>query len=313
MRILFLDSPAFAKQDMIDAFTACGITCDLFFHEAYNDRQNVSYEEKFDAAVSRFSYDFVFSFNYFPILSNCCMKHHLKYISYVYDSPLVTLYSYTLINSCNYVFLFDKATYLEFHNAGIPTVYYLPLAANVSRLSAMKCPDALLPQVSSDACPYQPLPDGTESAAFVYANYFLCRKITSNERLSLLRLASDRFPLKLYTHHPSPLLPKAEYIGPVDYYDTMPYIFQHSRINLNITLKSIHSGIPLRCMDIMGSGGFLLTNYQEDFLDDFQPGVDLVFYESEDAERRQIAANCLGKMSESHTFVHRVNAMLNVI
>ena len=41
MRILFLDSPAFAKQDMIDAFTACGITCDLFFHEAYNDRQNV--------------------------------------------------------------------------------------------------------------------------------------------------------------------------------------------------------------------------------------------------------------------------------
>ena len=110
MRILFLDSPAFAKQDMIDAFTACGITCDLFFHEAYNDRQNVSYEEKFDAAVSRFSYDFVFSFNYFPILSNCCMKHHLKYISYVYDSPLVTLYSYTLINSCNYVFLFDNAT-----------------------------------------------------------------------------------------------------------------------------------------------------------------------------------------------------------
>lgn len=132
--------------------------------------------------------------------------------------------------------------------------------------------------------------------------------------------------VELYTHHPSSLLPKAEYIGPVDYYDTMPYIFQHSRINLNITLKSIHSGIPLRCMDIMGSGGFLLTNYQEDFLDDFQPGEDLVFYESEDdfldkityylshdAERRQIAANCLGKMSESHTFVHRVNAMLNVI
>ena len=47
-------------------------------------------------------------------------------------------------------FFFDKATYLKFHNAGIPTVYYLPLAANVSRLSAMKCPDALLPQVSSD-------------------------------------------------------------------------------------------------------------------------------------------------------------------
>lgn len=62
-------------------------------------------------------------------------------------------------------------------------------------------------------------------------------------------------------------------------------------------------------MDIMGSGGFLLSNYQEDFLDDFVPGEDFVFYESEDDfvhkidyylahdnERRQIIANCSGKM-----------------
>ena len=91
---------------------------------------------------------------------------------------------------------------------------------------------------------------------------------------------------------------------------------------MGVTISCTKTG---RTID-MGSGGFLLTNYQEDFLDDFQPGEDLVFYESEDdfldkityylshdAERSQIAANCLGKMSESHTFVHRVNAMLNVI
>ncbi len=242
------------------------------------------------------------------------MKHHLKYISYVYDSPLVTLYSYTLINSCNYVFLFDKATYLEFHNAGIPTVYYLPLAANVSRLSAMKCPDALLPQVSSDVSfvgslyneehnlfeRLNGLSDYTRgyldsimlAQQNVYGYFFwrICSRRLSSRiyrppaRTS--RFQTARNPLHLYMpttscagklhptsachccalpptafhsnciHHPSPLLPKAEYIGPVDYYDTMPYIFQHSRINLNITLKSIHSGIPLRCMDIMGSGGF---------------------------------------------------------
>ena len=85
MRILFLDSPAFAKQDMIDAFTACGITCDLFFHEAYNDRQNVSYEEKFDAAVSRFSYDFVFSFNYFPTTSQSAFVQYLAYVEFPAD------------------------------------------------------------------------------------------------------------------------------------------------------------------------------------------------------------------------------------
>ena len=34
MRILFLDSPAFAKQDMMDAFADCGIRYDLFFMTA---------------------------------------------------------------------------------------------------------------------------------------------------------------------------------------------------------------------------------------------------------------------------------------
>lgn len=174
--------------------------------------------------------------------------------------------------------------------------------------------------------PYQPMSDGTESAAYVYANYFLCRKITSNERLSLLKSASENFPLKLYTHKPSEELSNAIFMGPVDYYDTMPLVFKHSLINLNITLKSIQTGIPLRCMDIMGSGGFLLTNFQSDLLDFFVPGEDFAFYESKtdfidkiryylshEKERTQMIANCTGKMLENHTFVHRVHRILDVI
>lgn len=385
MKILFLDSPAFAKQDMMDAFTLCGIQCDLFFHEDYQERCSKAFDEAFFIAAENGSYDFVFSFNYFPVLSNCCQKYGIPYVSYTYDSPLVALYSCTLINSCNYVFLFDKATYLFFRNAGITTVHYLPLAANVSRLTSISCPETIAEKLSSDVSfvgslyneehnfyerldgisdftrgyldaimaaqqkiygsfiledlltppiledlqrciPYEPMADGTESAAYVYANYFLCRKITSNERLSLLRSASEHFRLKLYTHRCPPELPRAEYIGAVDYYDTMPLVFSHSLINLNITLKSIQTGIPLRCMDIMGSGGFLLSNFQSGFLDLFVPGEDFAYYESEDdfrskiayylshdSERRQITANCLGKMSEQHTFKHRVHAILNTL
>lgn len=385
MKILFLDSPAFAKQDMIDAFTESGIQCDLFFHEAYKDRVNPNFDKAFFDSVEKTHYDFVFSFNYHPILSNCCQKHGLKYVSYVYDSPQVALYSYTLINSCNYVFLFDSATYYTFKNAGINTVYYLPLAANVKRLHSMRCPENLKEILSSDvsfvgslyneehnlferlsglpeftkgyldaimqaqqkvygqffledlltpdilkelqtACPYTPLSDGTETDAYIYANYFLCRKITSQERLSLLGKASEQFQLKLFTHQPSKELKKATFVGPIDYYGTMPYVFQYSNINLNISLKSIHTGIPLRCMDIMGSGGFLLTNFQSDLLEHFVPDEDFVFYENEDdfcnkisyylsheSNRKQIIANCLGKMSENHTFVHRVQTILNTI
>ena len=253
MKILFLNSPAFAKQDMLDAFTACNIQYDLFFHNDYHERQSPAFEVAFLAALEKCNYDFVFSFNYFPIISRCCQKKNTKYVSYVYDSPLVALYSCTLINSCNYVFLFDKATYLTFHDAGIPTVYYLPLAANVKRLTSLVCPDSLREQISSDisfvgslynedhnfydrldhisdytrgyldsimaaqqqiygyffleklltqnivddlqkSIPYQPMSDGTENAAYVYANYFLCRKITSNERISLLKAISEHFP-----------------------------------------------------------------------------------------------------------------------
>lgn len=385
MKILFLDSPAFAKQDMLEAFCECGVTYDLFFHESYNDRQNVSYEKAFDEAVSRENYDFVFSFNFFPILSNCCKRHNIKYVSYVYDSPLVTLYSCTLINPCNYVFLFDKTTYQFFRNAGIQTVYYLPLAANVKRLHALSAPaetaeklrseisfvgslynedhnffdrltdlkdytkgyleaimsvqqkiygrfileELLYPDILRDlqtCVPYSPMRDGTESAAYVYANYFLARKITSNERLSLLNKISAEFQLKLYSHRPSPQIPNAEFMGTVDYYGIMPLVFKNSAINLNISLKSIYSGIPLRCMDIMGAGAFLLTNYQADFFDCFLPDEDFVYYESEEdclakiryylsheSQRLQITANASSKMKEAHTFIHRVRAMLSVI
>lgn len=79
-------------------------------------------------------------------------------------------------------------------------------------------------------------------------------------------------------------------------------------------------------MDIMGSGGFLLTNFQSDLLDFFVPGEDFAFYESEtdfinkiryylshETERIQIVANCSGKMLEYHTFVHRIKSILNCI
>ncbi len=385
MKILFLDAPAFAKQDMIDAFMECGMECDLFLHEAYKERFNLDYENAFDRKVEAARYEFVFSFNYYPILSKCCQKHNLKYVSYVYDSPLVALYSCTIINPCNYVFIFDKTTYSRLKNEGIMTVHYLPLAANVKRLLSITCPrnvekqlkadisfvgslyneehnlyecltgitdytrgyleglmaaqkelygcfileELLSPEIIADmqkAVPYSPMSDGVENPAYVYANYFLARKLTSDERISLLKLISEHFTLKLYTHKQSELLPRAHFAGAVDYYNSMPLVFKNSKINLNISLRSIQSGIPLRGMDIMGAGGFLLTNFQADFLDYFTPGEDFDYYESEEdciskigyylsheTERRQIAANALGKMKENHTFVHRVKEILNVI
>ena len=103
-------------------------------------------------------------------------------------------------------------------------------------------------------------------------------------------------------------------------------ICRNSKINLNITLRSIKSGIPLRGMDIMGAGGFLMSNYQEDFFDFFVPGEDMVLYESEedlickcryyldhDDEREAIARSGSEKIAEHHTYDVRFNEIFNIV
>lgn len=382
MKLLFLDTPSFGKHDIIDSFQKSGFEVQLFHHENLHEYNNKEFDDYFDSLAASDSFCFVFSFNYYPPVSNGCKRNHLKYLAYVYDSPLVALYSYTLINPCNYVFLFDRTCYLTFANEGIETVYYLPLCANTERLQQMRLASEKRHIVSSDvsfvgalynedhnfldrmkdldsytkgyldaimraqmnvsgyffieelltpdilkamkkSLEYRTLPGGTESAAYVYANYFLARKITSLERQQLLRAVSDRFDTKLYTHQDTPTLPHIKNMGAVDYYDVMPHVFKNSKINLNISLRSIQSGIPLRAFDIMGAGGFLLTNYQADFLDLFVPEEDFVYYESEEdlltkieyylsheKERTDIAANGFQKTAASHTYDCRVRTML---
>lgn len=172
----------------------------------------------------------------------------------------------------------------------------------------------------------KPNPDGLETVPWIYANVFLARKIAARERQELLSAVSQYFETWLYTPHPTPLLPRVNNRGPVDYYRYMPYVFACSRINLNITLRSIRSAIPLRGMDIMGSGGFLLSNYQSEFFDLFVPGEDMaVYYSKEDLvrkcdyylkhekERQQIAANGYGKMKEKHSFTVRLKEIFEVV
>ena len=71
------------------------------------------FEEKFSEGINGEKYDCVFTFNYSPVISNNCKARHVPYIALVYDSPQVLLYSYTIINTCNYVFIFDKTQYIE--------------------------------------------------------------------------------------------------------------------------------------------------------------------------------------------------------
>ena len=108
----------------------------------------------------------------------------------------------------------------------------------------------------------------------------LRKKVTMNERKNLLTLLGQHYSVDLYSGSEPPAEMKVNYLGTVDYYSEMPKIFASSKININITLRSIHTGIPLRVIDILGAGGFCLTNYQTELPGYFENGRELVWFES---------------------------------
>lgn len=157
-------------------------------------------------------------------------------------------------------------------------------------------------------------------------NFALATEITRNNRLMLLCLAAKHFDTRLYSFNSSPVLKDVKQCGVVDYYSEMPLVFRYSRINLCPCLRAIETGIPLRVYDIMGFGGFLLCNYQQELAEYFIDGEDMVMYDSyEDALekmfyytqnddiRSQIAINGCKKVLESHTLEQRFEQILNVI
>ena len=389
MRILFIEWQSFGNNDIKEAFALEGHEAISYPFSNKDGRRDADIEKDLSTVLRKETPDVVFSFNYFPVISNVCKKEEIRYISWIYDSPYVMLYSYTVINPCNVIYVFDKELYMEFHNAGIQTVHYMPMAANVERLdkavakavdmsvfSASSQPtylydisfvgslyteehnffdrmttlsdytngylDAimsaqmkiqgynfiqeLLSPIMDDlyqALPMDPNPDGVESKEYLYAQYVINRKITGLERTELIRAVTERFHFDLFTPNKEFTMPNLTNHGTTDYYSQMPLVFKQSKINLNISLRSIKSGIPLRAFDILGSGGFLLSNFQADFLDDFVPGEDFDYYESKedllvkleyylnhDDERAAIAKNGHDKVAANHTFRHRVREML---
>jgi len=174
-------------------------------------------------------------------------------------------------------------------------------------------------------CPMLASGDGLETIEWVFSKYFLARKLTAVERYEFIEALSKENKVVLYTPEETPGL-EVMNRGAIDYYDAAPYAIKGAKINLNITLRSIVSGIPLRAFDIMGCGGFLLTNYQEDFLDFFEPDKDFIYFDSKedlidkakfylknDSLRESIALSGYEKVKSMHTYKCRLDSILNII
>ena len=156
-------------------------------------------------------------------------------------------------------------------------------------------------------------------------SYAMAAQITREDRLLALKLLSNHYEVKLYSGEKNDLLDKVTYMGTVDYDSEMPKVFKASDVNLNMTLRCIRSGIPQRALDIMGAGGFLLSNYQPELAESFIDGEEMVMYESiEDMYakasyynanpelRTEIAGRGHERVAGEYSYDSRIDAMLAV-
>lgn len=388
MEILFYRYNSICEPDILQVFTNFGITVHTEELEMHN-KQTTPREcaEKVSGWILKHPLAFVFSINFFPAVSYTCEKWKVPYVCWSVDSPVPELFSNALKNTCNRIFLFDKAQYNFFSPVNPACIHYLPLATNVKRweravldmtdddYGAYGADVSFVGSLYTEKCRFDALSlsdhtrgfvDGlieaqlkvfgcnfiseslteevireiaeadpgfyksddvyADMSRYLVSHQYIGMKLAAVERVRTLNRLSAHFDVNLYTRSDASGLPGVHCKGGVSTLTEMPKVFQASRINLNMTMRPIETGLSLRVWDVLGCGGFLLTNYQAEIPDYFEIGRDLETYESmeeleekvhyyltHDEERVEIAINGYEKVAKYHTYEIRLAHMIKVL
>lgn len=168
--------------------------------------------------------------------------------------------------------------------------------------------------------------DSFSDIGLVFSTTVLGFKVAELQRRRALTALSARYPVSVYSNSDTRELIRVNYRGGADYWSEMPKVFRASKINLNFTIPNIKSGLPLRIWDVLGAGGFLMTNYQAELPLYFEEGKDYVCFESEqelvekcgyylthERERQEIAGNGYEKVKAAHTYRNRIEQMMELV
>ena len=154
----------------------------------------------------------------------------------------------------------------------------------------------------------------------------LGRKLSQVERMLLMDLLAQQFDIHLYTRDTEQVPAGVRRFPPVHHLKEAPKVFYSSKINLNITLRSIASGVPARVFDVMSVGGFMLSNWQEEIPELFVEDKEIVTYKSPEElvdkadyylkhenERTRVAVNGYRKVKEQHTYEQRLERIISIL
>ena len=387
MNILFYRYGSICEPDIIASFKHLGFNITEDTREVYNKQLLPSDCIKgLNELLKQDTYSFIFSINFFPSVSDVCNIWGIPYLCLIVDSPVLELFSTSLANPCNKVFLFDRQLYNDFHHINPDGIFHIPLATNVrdnyatatmasaadrarfssdisfiGSLYSEKClynqitlpekmrgyvdglieaqllvygynfiEECVTPELIEAFCKVRPelinFPDSMKvDTKAVIAQHIISVKVAEQERLRYLKALSEHFNVDLYTGSDTYSMPLIHNRGFAKTNTEMPIIFHQSKINLNLTAKSIRSGLSLRIFDVLGCEGFLITNYQAELPEHFNIGEDLEaytslddlmgkceYYLSHDKDRQEIAHNGFEKVKKYHTYDIRLTQMLEI-
>lgn len=137
MRILFYDMGSYTYQDFLYYLEKAGHHCRTVYYHFPDKFQDEFFIHRFTQYLTEASYDVVVSVNFFPLVAQLCHKHHIKYLSWCYDSPLEERLKEYFSYETNYIFLFDRIEAEQYQAEGYTQVFHLPLAVNTERLDAL--------------------------------------------------------------------------------------------------------------------------------------------------------------------------------
>lgn len=163
---------------------------------------------------------------------------------------------------------------------------------------------------------------------FYYEAAVLSRMLAYRERIHILNTLAEKYDVKIYTFDKNikGLSDKVKVCPGIKYDAGISCIYRDAKININNTLHCIETGACMRVFEVMGAGGFLISNYQKELEELFVPGKEIVLYHNEEEllhlvdyylaheeERKEIARNGQRKVLAYHTLHIRFQKIMQIV
>lgn len=119
------------------------------------------------------------------------------------------------------------------------------------------------------------------------------------------------------------------YCGGIDYKvreDSLPKVYNATKININITRAQSKTSLPMRVFDILACRAFLLTDYRRDLGELFSLGEEVVcyrdldelrrlaeYYLEHEEERMEIAKRGEERILKEHTYKTRMETLIEIV